>query len=43
MLGEAVNRAAQQVAASLNEFGSKLATARESTTRAWWPTSAARR
>ena len=27
MLGEAVNRAAQQVAASLNEFGSKLATA----------------
>ena len=27
MLGEAVNRAAQQVAAGLNEFGSKLATA----------------
>ena len=27
MLGEAVNRAAQQVAASLNEFGSKLTTA----------------
>jgi len=26
MLGEAVNRAAEQVAASLNEFGSKLAT-----------------
>jgi curli biogenesis system outer membrane secretion channel CsgG len=28
MLGEAVNSAAQQVAASLNEFGSKLASAR---------------
>jgi curli biogenesis system outer membrane secretion channel CsgG len=28
MLGEAVNTAAQQVAASLNEFGSKLASAR---------------
>jgi curli biogenesis system outer membrane secretion channel CsgG len=28
MLGEAVNRAAQQVASSLNEFGSKLAMAR---------------
>jgi curli biogenesis system outer membrane secretion channel CsgG len=28
MLGEAVNRAAEQVAVSLNEFGSKLATAR---------------
>jgi curli biogenesis system outer membrane secretion channel CsgG len=28
MLGEAVNRAAQQVAAGLNEFGSKLASAR---------------
>ena len=28
MLGEAVNRAAQQVAANLNEFGSKLATTR---------------
>jgi curli biogenesis system outer membrane secretion channel CsgG len=28
MLGEAVNRAAQQVAASLNEFGSKLASVR---------------
>ena len=28
MLGEAVNRAAEQVAASLNEFGSKLESAR---------------